>query len=290
MTHGDAARTGRPRRALFIQATEPAAYPPLIHASALMADAGWEVTFLSAPIVGNELTFPKHPRITVRAIPSRPSHVMGKGHYARYMASAAALGVRLRPSVVYASDPLGAAPGMLAARLAASPLVYHEHDSPGPGALRPSIARLRAMAARSAGLVVFPNEQRARMAQAELGFAPDRLRIVWNLPRRAELPPLCSIPEPPLIVYYHGSITPERLPETVVEAVRRFNGCVRLRIAGYEAPGARGYVARLLELGRISDGESFVGYAGTIPNEMTCWRKLLAAMSGSRSCHQRLTT
>ena len=106
---------------------------------------------------------------------------------------------------------------MLAARLAGSRLVYHEHDSPGPGALRPSIARLRAMAARSAALVVFPNEQRARMAQAELGFAPDRLRIVWNLPRRAELPLLRSIPEPPLIVYYHGNISPDPLPETVVD-------------------------------------------------------------------------
>ena len=60
-----------------------------------MAEAGWEVTFLSAPIIGKELAVPKHPRIAVRAIPSRPSHVMGKGPYARYMASAAALGSAL---------------------------------------------------------------------------------------------------------------------------------------------------------------------------------------------------
>ena len=44
-------------RVLFVQATNPGAYPPLIHASMLMAEAGWEVTFLSAPIDGNELGF-----------------------------------------------------------------------------------------------------------------------------------------------------------------------------------------------------------------------------------------
>ena len=46
---------GGNRRVLFVQATNPGAYPPLIHASMLMAEAGWEVTFLSAPIAGNRL-------------------------------------------------------------------------------------------------------------------------------------------------------------------------------------------------------------------------------------------
>ena len=40
---------GGNRRVLFIQATDPGAYPPLIHASMLMAEAGSDVTFLSAP-------------------------------------------------------------------------------------------------------------------------------------------------------------------------------------------------------------------------------------------------
>ena len=43
------------RRVLFVQATEPAYYPPLIHASMLMAEAGCEVTFLAAPIAGSPL-------------------------------------------------------------------------------------------------------------------------------------------------------------------------------------------------------------------------------------------
>ena len=222
----NAMRRGRDaaKRVLFIQATEPAAYPPLIHASMLMAEAGWDVIFLAAPFEGNRLELPRHPRIAVRAIPARPSHVMGKAAYARYAAAAAVLALRLRPHVVYASDPLGAGPGLLAARLSRARLVYHEHDSPAPGSLRPSLARARAAAARRAELVIFPNEARARTAQPELGFAADRLRIVWNMPRLAELPALHCRPEAPFVVYYHGSITPDRLPLAVVEAVRRLRG------------------------------------------------------------------
>jgi glycosyltransferase involved in cell wall biosynthesis len=253
------------KRVLFIQATEPAGYPPLIHASSLMAEAGWEVTFLSAPFEGHRLELPHHPSIALRAIPARSSHVMGKAAYARYAAAAARLALKLRPDVVYASDPLGAGPGLLAARLARARLVYHEHDSPAPGSLRPSLARARAAAARRAELVIFPNEARARIAQVELGFSTNRLRIVWNMPRRAELPPLGTQPEAPLIVYYHGGISPDLLPTAVVEAVRRLRDRACLRIVGYEAPGAAGYVERLLELGDGANSAGLVHYAGQVP-------------------------
>jgi hypothetical protein len=92
MTAAVGARSrGRIQRILLIQATEPAGYPPLIHASMLMAEAGYEVTFLSAPIADNRFELPRHPRITLRAIPPRPSHVMSRKFYARYTAAAAML-------------------------------------------------------------------------------------------------------------------------------------------------------------------------------------------------------
>jgi glycosyltransferase involved in cell wall biosynthesis len=253
-------------RVLFIQATEPAGYPPLMHAASLLAEAGWDVTFLAAPIAGNRLELPRHPRIARRAIPPRPSHVMGKTAYARYAAATTRLAWRLRPDVVYASDPLGAAPGLFAARLVNARLVYHEHDTPAPGSLRPWLARARAAAARRARLVIFPNAARARLAQAELGFAADRLHIVWNLPRRGELPPLAPRLEAPLALHYHGSITPERLPIAVVEAVWRLRGRACLQIIGREAPGAAGYVRRLLEFECGSHSPGLVRYAGQLPS------------------------
>jgi glycosyltransferase involved in cell wall biosynthesis len=260
-------RAGRERRILFIQATEPASYPPLIHASSLMAEEGWAVTFLSAPFEGHRLELPSHPRIEVRAIPVRPSHVMSKAAYAGYTTAAARLALILRPDVVYASDPLGAAPGLLAARLARARLVYHEHDSPDPGSLHPFLARARAAAVRGAELVIFPNETRARIVQTELGFAADRLHIVWNLPRRSELPPLEGQPESPLILHYHGIIGPDLhlIPIAVVEGVQRLCGRVRFQIAGYEASRAAGYVQRLLELGGGTNSTGVVHYAGQVP-------------------------
>jgi glycosyltransferase involved in cell wall biosynthesis len=253
------------QRVLFVQATNPGAYPPLIHASMLMAEAGWEVTFLSAPIDGDELVLDPHPRIKIEAIRTRSSHVMSKSSYAMYAAAAARLALRFRPNVVYASDPLGAGPGFLAARIAGAALVYHEHDSPSPGALHPVLARSRAAAARASRLIVFPNKERALAAQRELQLPDDKLQIVWNVPRRAELVASAATGEPPLIVYYHGSITPERLPETVAVAVRRMAGRVRLRIAGYEAPGARGYIRHLVGSDTGASADAAVEYLGMVP-------------------------
>ena len=252
------------RRVLFVQATDPAAYPPLIHASTLMADAGWEVTFLSAPIASNALALAPHPRIKIHAIRTRTSHVMNGISYAHYAVAAARLALRLRPNIVYASDPLGAGPGLLAARLAGAGLVYHEHDSPSPATLHPVLARSRAAAARAARLVVFPNEDRAHLAQSELRFTDNRLHVVWNVPTYAELASSAAPAELPLIVYYHGSISPERLPETVAFAVKRMAGRARLRIAGYEAPGAQGYVKQLVGSDTGTAVDNLVEYIGMV--------------------------
>jgi hypothetical protein len=247
---------------LFVQATNPGAYPPLIHASILMAEAGWDVTFLSAPIDGNELALDPHPRIKIHEVSPRPSHVLSKVDYTVYAAAAARLALRLRPNVVYASDPLGAGPGVLAARLAGAALVYHEHDS--PSGLHPVLARSRRAAARAARLVVFPNEARARIAQKELRFSNDRLHVVWNVPRRTELVASTPTAAPPLIVYYHGNISPETLPESVAFAVRRMAGRVKLRIVGYEAANAQGYVRRLVGGNAGAGGVDPIEYIGKV--------------------------
>jgi glycosyltransferase involved in cell wall biosynthesis len=85
------------------------------------------------------------------------------------------------------------------------------------------------------------------------------------MPRRAELPPLDTKPEAPLVLYYHGGISPDLLPTAVVEAVLRLRGRACLRIVGYEAPGAAGYVQRLIEAGGASNSMGVVDYAGQIP-------------------------
>ena len=68
-----------------------------------------------------------------------------------------------------------------------------------------------------------------------------------------------------MIVYYHGSITPKRLPETVALAVRRMAGRARLRIAGYEAPSARGYVRSLIGSDTGAAAHAPIEYIGMVP-------------------------
>ena len=246
-------------RVLFVQATEAGGYPPIIHASSLFAAAGAKVVILNAPVAGYDLTLPSVPGVLVRDIAVRPAHLMPKFSYLRYVCAAAQLAATFRPTVVYASDPLGAGPGLLAARLANATLVYHEHDTPKPGALDPRIARLRKAAARKAPFVIFPNAERARLAQAELGFRDEQLHVVWNVPRRTELPDLPPVHGSKLTALYHGSITPERLPESIIAAIAECG--MQLRLIGYEVQGAKGYVSRLLETGRRF-GQNVVDYLG----------------------------
>ena len=254
----------RETRVLFVQATEAGGYPPILHAASLFASAGAKVAILNAPVAGYELTVPTVLGVSVRNIVTRPSHLMPKLVYLRYVGAAAGLAATFRPNVVYASDPLGAGPGLLAARLANARLVYHEHDTPRPGSLDARIARLRKAAARKASFVIFPNAERAQLAQSELGFRDDQSRIVWNVPLRTELPELRSAHSSEITVLYHGSITPERLPESVIAAIAETG--TRLRLIGYEVQGAKGYVARLLEIGKRF-GQNVVEYLGQISRD-----------------------
>ena len=48
-------------RILFIQATEAAVLPPIVNAAILLAEGGWSVTVLTAPLAGKKLAFPTHP-------------------------------------------------------------------------------------------------------------------------------------------------------------------------------------------------------------------------------------
>jgi glycosyltransferase involved in cell wall biosynthesis len=252
------------RRILFLQVANPAAYPPTIHAAQILATAGWRVTLLSAPVKGSTLSMDVGPGLELRSIGARPSHVIGRGVYLRYLAAAAALALRQRPAVVYASDPFSAGPGIVAANLAGARLVYHEHDSPPPGAPASWVGRLRRAAAQKAEMVVLPNEGRAATVGEDLGVAEKTL-TVWNLPGRGELPCLPGPGDERLQLYYHGSINPDRLPEAVIQAVAKLGGRAHLRIAGYEAPGARGYVQQLLGLGAKPGGAPLAEYLGEIP-------------------------
>ena len=69
------------RKILYIQYTNPAAYPSLEHSSRVLARDGWEVLFLGTGALGADaLRFPPHDRIRVRQMPFCPAGWRQKLH------------------------------------------------------------------------------------------------------------------------------------------------------------------------------------------------------------------
>ena len=256
----------RAKSVIFIQCTDPALYPSLINASTLLADRGWQVTTLAAPVTGFDIVQPSDPRICVKQIRARKSHRLRIDDYGRYLLSSATLALRDRPNVIYASDTTSAGPALLARWLSGAKLFYHEHDSPNPAGPVTYLKCMRQTILRKANYLVFPNASRAKIVREEYGLDNARIKIAWNVPRLAELPMIVPIADHPLILYFHGSITPERLPFALIDAIRPFAGRIELRIAGYEAPGAPGYLANLLARARSASGSTYARYLGQIPH------------------------
>lgn len=233
-----------------------------MNASLIFADAGWGVTLLSAPVENLQLEISRDARQEVRTIRARKSPYFNASDYGRYLFAAARAACQMKPGVIYASDMLALGPAMLGKLMSGAILIYHEHDSPGPTESDSFLKKARRLLMPRADKIVFPNAERARIAADDLGLDTDQISVVWNVPRASEVPIAFRNFREPLILYYHGGITPDRLPLAVIDAVCGFSGRVRLRIAGYEAAGARGYLAELL---KRSNPNHVVEYCGEIP-------------------------
>lgn len=242
----------KPGRILYLQYTNPAAYPPLQHSSRILADSGWDVLFLGAGAVGsNALDFPQHERVRVLRTQFCPAGMRQKLHYLRYVFWSWWWSLRWRPSWIYASDPLSTPAAWLAAVLPGVGVVYHEHDSP-PAEKRTPFMRLvsafRKRVAQKAEIVVLPNTERTITFIRDTELAPDKVRCVWNCPAREDATPKPNNDEAEdLWLLFHGSIVPDRLPMSVLDAMARLPAKVKLRVIGYETVGSRGYVARFVK-------------------------------------------
>jgi len=248
----------RARRVLYVQYTNPAAYPPLEHSSGLLADAGWEVRLLGAEVPGAEgLRLVARSRRRVRHLPVWPSGWPDKLRYVWFHVWVVLWALVWRPAWVYVSDPYACAVGLLLTHVPGLKVVYHEHDAPpdtntGPAGRVRQWARRR-LAAR-AQLRVLPNEQRALHFRQAVASASPTV-IVWNCPSRGEVAPPRAVaagtPRPSgLRLLYHGSLVPARLPASVLHALARLPESVRLCVIGYQTLGHATYRAELRTLSR----------------------------------------
>lgn len=257
------------RRVVYVQFTNPAGYPPLEHSSRILASDGFDVVFLGTGSLGTQsLEFVPSPRIRTRLLKYRPPGVLQKVQYAYFCLWVSVWVLRLRPTVIYASDVMACPAAWLAATLSDARLVYHEHDAPPEapeGRFGLLLLAARRWCARHAAVCVVPSAGRAVdfLRTTRMSRPVD---VVWNTPSLDEVTPLeRRTPPAGIRLLYHGSIVPDRVPQTVVNALSLLPGDVTLSLAGYETAGSQGYVERLLRLaGELGIGARVVSL-GTVP-------------------------
>jgi glycosyltransferase involved in cell wall biosynthesis len=246
------------RRVLYIQYSNPAAYPPIQHSARILAENGCQVLVLGIRASGTEaLQFPVHARLRVHLMPGCSPGILQKLHYLMFGFSAILMTLWWRPSWIYISDALACPIGLALASVVRSKIAYHEHDIPLevsiPTAKRSPFMRLVLLArrrlSRGAILCIVPNQTRAQHVKRQTGTSAPVV-TVWNCPSLAEAKMISPSPRQStgLIVFFHGSIVPDRFPLAVIRALPKCPTEVRLHFAGYEPLGHRGYVREIVQL------------------------------------------
>lgn len=260
------------KQIIYIQYTNPAAYPPLEHSSRILADEGWQVLFLGTQALGTiALKFPPHPNIAVRLLPFVPGGWRQKLHYLQFVLWVLVWLLRRRSHWIYASDPLSCPAVLLLSYIPGIRVIYHEHDSPSPGnepalsGFMRLVLEARRRLARRAELIILPNAKRAGLFRDAV--SPSRnILIVWNCPRQDEV---ITQPRPGnegnLRLLYHGSITPDRFLLPVIKALPHLPKNIELWVIGYETVGSQGYIAELKEHASQNGVAERVFFFGAMP-------------------------
>lgn len=261
---------------LYLQYTNPAAYPPLEQSSQLLAQDGWEALFLGTGVLGAyNLTFPSHPNITVKQIPFCLPGWRQKVHYAWFWLWVIFWTFRWKPQWVYASELLSCPIGYSLSFFPNVNLIYHEHDSPesnpSSGFLKFCLTTRKKLIHRAA-CSILPNQQRADIFDKSVDN-PSRSLCVWNCPRQAEIvKERAPWDGKTLWVLYHGSIVPARLPLTVLYALSKLPALVKLRVIGYQTTGHSNYVQTMRETAEKLDLLDRVEFIDAMPrHQLLSW-------------------
>jgi glycosyltransferase involved in cell wall biosynthesis len=235
-------------RVAYVQYTNPGGYPPLEHSSRILASRGWRVLFLGTSAFGSSaLTFPRHPSIAVRQLKFCPPGIRQKLHYAWFTLWVLFRVLAFRARWIYASDPLSCPVALALSFLPGIRIVYHEHDGPAAataGGFQGMMLGCRRRLTRRAVVCVLPNPVRAERFLAETGAV--KAICVLNCPRREEIsPPRAADTGEAIWLHYHGSLSSELIPLTLLHALAELPQSVKLRIIGYETLGSQGYTARI---------------------------------------------
>jgi len=260
-------------RILFAQFNDPGAFPPIEHSTRILAERGWQVLVVGASqIANNALRLPQHPLVEVRVLSNQPPGWKQKLHFLGFCLWMCILAFKRKVHWIYASDAMVCPAALILSQFARWKVLYHEHDSPvmTKGREASCFARIvlwaRKKLACRAAFCVAPNAVRARALMESTGTTRP-IMSVWNCPSRAEALESSSERNENggLILFYHGSIVPARLPFSVLQAISRLPTNIRLRIAGYETIGSPGYEQHLKQKAERLEIIDRVTFLGPIP-------------------------
>ncbi|MDP9159522.1 MAG: glycosyltransferase [Acidobacteriota bacterium] len=176
---------------------------------------------------------------------------------------------KTNPNVVYVSDPIATAAGVLLLLTMKIPVIYHEHDSPFEVPRSGSekvITIIRNLLAKKSLLCIIPSLTRAEEFSSAVRTKAPIIRVM-NCPSLRENRETVSsgLKSDELKLYYHGSIVPERVPLKLLDALSLVSDKVTLTIAGYETIGNPGYVSRFRREARQRGLASRVRFEGPFP-------------------------
>jgi glycosyltransferase involved in cell wall biosynthesis len=259
------------RRILYIQFTDPAAYPPIEHSSILLAKRGWEVLLLGAGRTGEHIfQLPGHDRLRVKTVRLVGAGWRQKLQYVFFCCWALYWTWRWKPQWLYASDPLVCPVVWWIRKFLRVKVVYHEHDSPDLNIAHTwfmkNVFNYRKKVANCSELCVLPQHTRL-LYFIETTQRSGPTVCVWNCPRLDEIQNVNSSGNHGLIIYYHGNVSSDLLPGNLIVAASRFKGVIRVQAAGYEAPGSQGYLQRLTTLATNHGMNKGLEYLGAMPRK-----------------------
>ena len=279
------------KRILYVQYTNPANYPPLEHSGLLLSRAGWDVRYFGVQSEGesNKLAFPEPLAQQQTLWKHQSPGLRQKLQFAAFTVASLWRAMWQRPDWVYCSDLMSCPAAWLIGCFTRCRVLYHEHDSPSePNAetrkqkveigeaesdfnfplskFQLCLLWTRRRVGREAELVVLPNEKRLELFTQ----TTERRRksfCVNNCPRKEEVTVQRREPRAQrmLRLAFHGSITRDRLPLAMLEAMSRFPGRVHLSVVGYETVGSNGYMASFLRAAENLALSKAVEFIGALP-------------------------
>ena len=256
-------------RVLYVQYTNPGLYPPIVRGANMLAESGADVRLLGISVRDTDaLNVQPSNRIDIRLMDQPPEGWRLKAHYGRYGAWVAREAAAWRPDWIYASDLFSTPIALALAALTRARVVYHEHDAPAADGASWIIKRYleaRTRLLRTADVVVAPHADRS--ARVSMVAGGREVLTAWNCPPRPTRKPPMRQGLDVLRLVFVGSINPERLPLTVIDAVAGAAMPVTLDVMGYETIGSRGYLAALAAHSSSLDAENRVRVLGTVSED-----------------------